>query len=152
LEAFILQGKIKILFLCNYCVEKCIRIMSVRDFPPEKVDKLIIYLFLFRDIDDIPKIFFHKNFFNLIECFHRLKFKLHPSNLKANIKYLKLLREFMKNLYHFLVNFVYLFIIKVFKVLFFLGLNLHEFIKFVLIFFLVLYGLCYYVFLNHFYF
>jgi hypothetical protein len=63
LEAFILQGKIKILFLCNYALKLRIRIMSVRDFPPEKVDKLIIYLFLFRDIDDIPKIFFHKNFF-----------------------------------------------------------------------------------------
>jgi hypothetical protein len=38
--------------------------MSVRDFPPEKVDNLFYLPFSFRDITHIPKTFFHKSFFH----------------------------------------------------------------------------------------
>ena len=75
-------------------------------------------------------LIFNRNYFILFKYPHLLKFELHLSFVKAKIKYLKPLRESMKNLFHFLVTAVYLFIIKVFEVLFFLGLNLHEFIKF----------------------
>lgn len=66
------------------------------------------------------------------------------------MNYLKPLREFMKNLYHFLEKAIFLFGIKKSKAHFILGSNLHEFIKFFLIFSLVLTDLSYYEIINHF--
>lgn len=41
-----------------------IRIMSVRDFPPEKVDNSFYLPFSFRDMIYIPKTFFSQKFFH----------------------------------------------------------------------------------------
>jgi hypothetical protein len=47
----------------NIALKYRIRILSVRDFPPEKVDNLFYLPFSFRDMSYIPKTFFHKMFF-----------------------------------------------------------------------------------------
>ncbi len=75
------------------------------------------------------KPIFHKNYFLLFKCLHLQIFKLHLSTVMAKIKLLNLLKVFMKNLLHFLVDVIYLFVIKVSKVEFNLGLNLRIFIK-----------------------